>query len=203
MAGTGTAFEAVFEAAFGAGKDLLWYQMSARAALVFVVTWLLLRVAGRRTFAQKTAFDLCIMLLLGAILSRMVVGASPILGTLAAAAVLVFMHRLVCMVSATWPAVDRAIGGRPIVVVKNGREDRRARRRAMLTDEDLDANARSTLHAAGWVDQGTRSDQPMARQWDVVLERDGQISFVKHPRPARRDADRPIHPRTEDAHASG
>ena len=127
------AFEATFEAIFGVGKDLAWYQMSSRAALVFVATWLLLRVAGRRTFAQKTAFDLCIMLLLGAILSRAVVGASPILGTLAAAAVLVFLHRLVCMISARWPAVDRAIGGRPIVVVKDGKEDRRARRRAMLS----------------------------------------------------------------------
>ncbi|KAI3593533.1 hypothetical protein D9X30_1260 [Cupriavidus sp. U2] len=192
--------EAAFEAAFGVGRELAWYQMSARAALVFLATWLLLRAAGRRTFAQKTAFDLCIMLLLGAILSRAVAGASPILGTLAAAAVLVFMHRLVCMLSATWPAIDRVVSGRPIVLVKDGREDRQARRRAMLSDEDLDANARAKLHTPGWDDQRHgRGD----KQWDVVLERDGQISFVEHPGPPRHDAPRPTHPRTEDAHAPG
>lgn len=192
--------EAAFEAVFGTGRELAWYQMSARAALVFLATWLLLRAAGRRTFAQKTAFDLCIMLLLGAILSRAVVGASPILGTLSAAAVLVFMHRLVCMLSATWPAVDRAIAGRPIVLVKDGHEDRHARRRAMLSDEDLDANARAKLHTPGWNDQRNgRGDT----QWDVVLERDGQISFVKHPRQPGHDTPRPSYPRTEDAHAPG
>ncbi|WP_101683681.1 hypothetical protein [Cupriavidus pauculus] len=100
------------EAVFGAGRDLAWYQMCARAALVFVATWLLLRVAGRRTFAQKTAFDLCIVLLLGAVLSRAVVGASPLAGTLAAAVVLVFMHRFVCLLSTTWPAAHRAREGR-------------------------------------------------------------------------------------------
>lgn len=196
------AFEATFEAIFGVGKDLAWYQMSSRAALVFVATWLLLRVAGRRTFAQKTAFDLCIMLLLGAILSRAVVGASPILGTLAAAAVLVFLHRLVCMISARWPAVDRAIGGRPIVVVKDGKEDRRARRRAMLSAEDLDAKARGALHMPGWDARHDKHGRPQSgAQWDVVLERDGQISFVKHPGPAPRKDPAPL-TRTEDAHAT-
>lgn len=192
--------DAAFEAVFGVGPALAWYQMCARAALVFVATWLLLRAAGRRTFAQKTAFDLCIMLLLGAILSRAVAGASPLLGTLAAAAVLVFMHRLVCMLSATWPAIDRAIAGRPIVLVKDGQEDRHARRRAMLTDEDLDANARAKLHVPGWNDQRNRPDDT---QWDVVLERDGQISFVKHARQPQREAPRASPTRTEDAHASG
>ena len=200
MVGVAAGIESAFEGMFGMGRDLAWYQMSSRAGVVFVATWLLLRVAGRRTFAQKTAFDLCIMLLLGAILSRAVVGASPILGTLAAAAVLVFMHRLVCMLSARWPAVDRVIGGRPIVLVKDGHEDRRARWRAMLSAEDLDANARATLHSPGWDAQRDEQGRP---QWDVVLERDGKISFVKRPRQARREADPAPVTRTEDVHASG
>ena len=160
--------QAAMQAVFGRGEELAWYQMAARAALVFMAAWVLLRVAGRRTFAQKTAFDLCIMLLLGAILSRAVVGASPMLGTLAAAAVLVFMHRAISMLSARWPAFDRIVGGRPIVLVLDGMENRHARKRAMLSDEDLDANARASMHAPGW-----------DRQWNVVLERDGQITFVK------------------------
>lgn len=173
------SMEAALQAVFGVGKELSWYQMCTRAALIFVATWLMLRVAGRRTFAQKTAFDLCMMLLLGAILSRAVVGASPMVGTLAAAAVLVSMHRAVSMLSAAWPAFDRIVGGRAIPLVQGGEENRNARKRAMLSNEDLDANARVLMHASGW-----------ERQWDVVLERDGQISFIKpkppHPAPSSR-----------------
>lgn len=190
--GTDAAMAAL-RTVLGEGRDLEWFQMAARAALVFVATWLLLRLAGRRTFAQKTAFDLCIMLLLGAVLSRAVVGASPVLGTLAAAAVLVGLHRGVSMLSVAWPAFDRVVGGRAIAVVKNGHEDARARKRAMLTDEDLDANARGALHAPRW-----------DGHWDVVLERDGQISFVKPQTPQSRQAATPQHAaRDQHAHAEG
>jgi len=158
---------AAVQAIFGEGQELAWWQMACRAALAFMATWLLLRIAGRRAFAQKTAFDLCIVLLLGAVLSRAVVGASSMAGTFAASVVLVLLHRAISMVSAVWPAFDRVIGGRPIYVVRNGHEDNEARRRALLSDEDLDASARGRLQAESH------------DGWNVVLERDGQISFVR------------------------
>ncbi|PLP98293.1 hypothetical protein CYJ10_22585 [Cupriavidus pauculus] len=96
------------------------------------------------------------------------------------------------------------------MLVKDGIEDRHAHRRAMLTDEDLDANARATLHSSG--SDARRDAHRDAQQnghgdarWDVVLERDGQISFVKHLGQPRRPVQGPSypHPQTEDAHASG
>jgi len=126
------ALTAAMQAIFGEGQDLAWWQMASRAALAFVATWLLLRIAGRRAFAQKTAFDLCIVLLLGAVLSRAVVGASSMLGTFAASAVLVLLHRGISMASALSPAFDRIIGGRPIYLARNGHEDNAARRRAAV-----------------------------------------------------------------------
>jgi uncharacterized membrane protein YcaP (DUF421 family) len=155
-------------AVFGEGDTLAWWQMSARAALIFIAAWALLRLAGRRSFSQQTSFDLCIMLLLGAVLSRAVVGASPVLGTLAASAVIVMLHRLVGMLSRRYAAFDRVVGGKPMDLMRAGRLDRPGMARAMVSEEDLKANLRAVFH--GETLRGVER---------VVLERNGRLTFVR------------------------
>ena len=67
------------DALFGHGRDLDALQMSCRAVVIFVIALLLLRIAGIRTIGKKSAFDQVIIIMLGAILSRPVVGASAFL----------------------------------------------------------------------------------------------------------------------------
>ena len=55
----------------------------------------MIRIAGRRSFGQKTPFDACTTVLLRAILSRAVVGASPFWSAVGATMALVVMHRAV------------------------------------------------------------------------------------------------------------
>ena len=152
----------------GEGDDLAWWQGAVRAAIIFVGTWAMLRLAGRRAFAQKTSFDLCIILLLGAVLSRAVVGATSFAVAFSAGLALVLLHRVVGWLSSRSPAFDRATGGQALDLLREGELDRERVSHAMLTEEDLKANLRATLQ--------TDSFDDLTR---VVLERDGKVTFVK------------------------
>ncbi|MDQ0142309.1 DUF421 domain-containing protein [Cupriavidus necator] len=160
----------------GDGDDLAWWQAGVRAAIIFASTWALLRLAGRRAFAQKTSFDLCIVLLLGAVLSRAVVGATSFAVAFAASLVLVLLHRAVGWLSSRYPGFDRATGGHALDLMRAGELDRERMTRAMLTEEDLKANLRATLQTDSFDDLGR-----------VVLERDGKVTFVRAPRDAPAD----------------
>ncbi|WP_455287843.1 DUF421 domain-containing protein [Cupriavidus necator] len=163
----------------GEGDDLAWWQGAVRAVIIFIGTWAMLRLAGRRAFAQKNSFDLCIVLLLGAVLSRAVVGATSFAVAFAAALALVLLHRAVGWLSSRYPAFDRITGGHALDLLSEGELDRQRVIRGMLTEEDLKANLRATLQ--------TDSFDNLSR---VVLERDGKVTFVRahkarHPAPGR------------------
>jgi heme A synthase len=63
----------------GEGKELTILQMSVRAFAMFIIYVVLIRIAGLRTFAKQSTFDNIIVIMLGAVLARGVVGASPFL----------------------------------------------------------------------------------------------------------------------------
>src|ERR1700761_6841838 len=88
-----------FHIIFGEGKDLDSLQMMARAVLSFFLTLVLIRVAGIRTFGKKTPFDNVVVVMLGSIFSRVVVGASPFVPTALACLVFVLTHRFLAWIS--------------------------------------------------------------------------------------------------------
>ncbi|HEY5535494.1 MAG TPA: hypothetical protein VIL99_11265, partial [Ignavibacteria bacterium] len=72
----------------GEGNDPNPYQMAIRAFIVFIIALVFLRLSGRRTFGMFSPFDNVISVLLGAVLSRAVIGASPFFSTIIAALVI-------------------------------------------------------------------------------------------------------------------
>jgi uncharacterized membrane protein YcaP (DUF421 family) len=90
----------VIVALFGTGDHLDTLQMANRAFVLFWITLVLIRLAGMRAFGRKSSFDSSIVIMLGAVLSRAVTGASAFGPTVGAATVLVVIHRVVAMVAA-------------------------------------------------------------------------------------------------------
>ena len=152
---------------FGDDNNLTVGQMAARAAVVFFVTLALIRVSGRRSFGQRTPFDATTTVLLGAVLSRGVVGASPFGATVAAAAVIVVLHRMLGWLSVRWDGFDVFVNGHERVIVSDGHLDPAALASALITRRDLDEATRKK--------NGHADLQSIAR---ATLERDGEISLL-------------------------
>lgn len=153
---------------FGHGSELEVWQMAARAVAVFFITLALIRASGRRSFGQHSAFDACITVLLGAVLSRAVVGASPFWSTMAAGAALVLVHRAVALGSSRWPRFEDLVNGHEIVLLNNGHLDEDAMHQALVSRRNLEEAIRQQL--------GDASLSDVAR---ATLERDGQLTVLR------------------------
>src|SRR6202000_2248848 len=101
----------IFIKLFGQGKDLNALQMSDRGIAVFFIALILIRISGRRSFGVRTPLDNIITILLGAILSRAVVGASDFVPVMICCFVIVSLHRLFGWLIARSPDFSRWIEG--------------------------------------------------------------------------------------------
>lgn len=155
------------DAVFGAGDDLAAHQMAARAFVLFFVTLLIVRVAGMRAFGHGSAFDTIVVIMLGSILARGVVGVSPVVPTVVAAAVLAVVHRGLAMAGVLVPRVARTLNGAPRVLYREGHFDERAMLLAGVSHRDVEQAAR----ADGCADLG---DVERA-----FLETTGEISVIR------------------------
>jgi uncharacterized membrane protein YcaP (DUF421 family) len=152
---------------FGQGQDLEWWQMAARGVVMFFILLVCIRISGRRSFGQGTPVDTCMAVMVGAVLSRAVVGVSPWWPTVAGGLALALTHRLVALASWRWPAVDRLVSGRERELVRAGRVDREQTRKGLISQGDLRMAVRQKT--------GQEGLQEVAR---AVLERDGKVTVV-------------------------
>lgn len=143
-------------------------QMTMRAGVLFFVALALLRFSGKHTFGGSTAFDMVVKIMLGAVLSRAVVAASPFWGTVLAGFVFVGLHRLLAWAACRSEWVGWLVKGEAHLLAQHGRIDAKHLRRLNISEKDL----LEGLHTNGNL---ASLDQAEA----VYLERNGRISVVK------------------------
>lgn len=158
----------LFHTLFGEGKDLTALQMGFRAFLMFFVTLSLIRIAGMRSFGQKSAFDAIIVIMLGAILSRAVVGASGFVSTTVAGLVLSLVHRLIAMATINNETLGTIVKGKKTLLFVNGELKRNNLLQCCLSDKDLMEEVRLQLNASD-----------MENVKEIYMERSGKLSIIK------------------------
>lgn len=153
---------------FGQGKDLTMFQMSARAVVIYLITLILIRISGRRTFGKKSAFDTTIVIILGSVMSRAVVGASAFVPTVACCLVFVLLHRGIAWLRIYSKFVTRLTQGAPQILYRNGKIHRENLRVGLMTYDDLKADVRR---------KANQSDLKDVKE--IHLESTGEISVIK------------------------
>ena len=160
--------EQFIEHLFGSGDELGVLQMSARAFLMFFIALILVRISGRRSFGAGSPFDNIVVIMLGAILSRGVVGASPLVSTIGAGIVICVVHRLLAILAARSHTAGRYLKGGHGLLYKNGELNKKAMQRFNLSVGDVEQGVR----LAGNVGS-------LEEVREVWMERSGQISVIK------------------------
>ena len=158
----------MLEQIFGVGRELDELQMAARAFALFFLMLVLVRMTGMRAFGRKSSFDTIIVITLGAVLSRVVVGVSPAVPTIVASLVFVVLHRVVAMVTSAVPALERLVKGGHHVLYRGGVFDLRAMHRAGISRADLEEAVRSRAHRLR-----------LADVLEIHLEASGDLTVVE------------------------
>src|ERR1700761_8975717 len=122
---------------FGEGKDLNILQMSSRSVVVFIVALILIRVSGRRSFGVRTPLDNIIVILLGATLSRAIVGASPFIPVVVASFLFVLLHRALGWLIVYNERAARIVEGKRILLFEHGNFIEVNLKKALVCREDI------------------------------------------------------------------
>jgi uncharacterized membrane protein YcaP (DUF421 family) len=157
-----------WETFFGSGENLTVLQMTIRAVCMFFITLVLIRLSGMRTFGKHSAFDIIISIMLGAILSRGVTGASSFGGVVAAAAAMVIIHRLLGWLSVKSSSIDRIIKGESRVLYKNGEIQWKKMKRSSVSMNELRESVRQEINEDSFENVDF-----------IYIDSDGKISVVK------------------------
>ena len=113
----------MLERLLGSGPDLDTLQMSVRAVVVFFAAIAIVRIGGMRAFGARSPFDTIVAILLGGVLSRAVVGASPLVATCVACAMFAIVHRVLAVLGARLSPIARILNGSPRRLFHDGRAD--------------------------------------------------------------------------------
>lgn len=151
----------------GHGEYLTALQMSARAVIMFIVMLVLIRIGGVRIFGKRSGFDIIIMITIGSVVARGIVGASPFLSTIAAATAMIVVHRLFAWLSIKNQMTEKLIKGDRIHLYRNGKINEKNLRRASLTKMDLEESLRLET-----------KDSALDKIESAYLETNGRISFI-------------------------
>jgi uncharacterized membrane protein YcaP (DUF421 family) len=153
-----------------------------KAAIVFFALWAIIRVSGRRTLGEMTAFDFVLFMIIGGSTQRAITGQDySLTNALLLVATFVVLDIALSFADLKSPFFRHVLNAMPMILVENGVPMRQRMRRARITEDNILESARR-LHGLERLDQIKFA----------ILEATGQITIVpavqagmSEPMPAR------------------
>lgn len=144
-----------------------WWELSARAAVIYGALLVLMRLSGKRTVGQFTPFDLLVVLLLSESVSAGLTGSEEsVTGGLLGAATLIAINVLVAMLTARSFKLQTLVEGDPVLIGRDGRLHTDALKKNHVPMTDVERALRE-------------ADCDLKDMKYAFLEADGGISVLK------------------------
>jgi uncharacterized membrane protein YcaP (DUF421 family) len=140
---------------------------AARAAAVYALMLVVIRLSGKRTVGNFSAFDLLVALMLGEVVDEVIYGDVTFAqGAISILTVAVLQYANSWM--SYWNhGMDKVLEGSPTVIVRNGRLERDGMRKERMNEQDVMAELR------------LRGVADMNEVRVAAVEHDGQVSVVR------------------------
>ena len=153
---------------WGINENISPLEIAARSAVMFLIALLLMRMAGMRPFGKGEPFDNIITFLIGGILSRGVVGATPFFSTVASMIMIIVIHKVLAKLSIYNKWFGAKVKGEKILLYRNGMFMKENMNRVNITEHDILEDLRLEVQLGS-----------LEKIEEVYMERSGKISFVK------------------------
>jgi len=153
---------------WGINENITPLEIAARSAVMFLVALLLIRISGMRPFGKGESFDRIITFLIGAILSRGVVGATPFFSTIFSMIVILVIHRIFSVLSLYSKWFGRTVKGKSTLLFIDGHFREENLKSASISHEDIMEELRIQCQA-----------DSLESIKLILMERTGEISFIK------------------------
>lgn len=115
-----------------------WWEIAARAAIVYCALFLLIRITGKREVGELTPFDLVFLLVISEQISPALSGGDQSLaGAGIGLATLMGLNLGITYLAARIPRAQRALEGRPRFLIRCGRVDYEMMRSEAISRNEL------------------------------------------------------------------
>lgn len=140
---------------------------AARGLLVYALMLVIIRILGKRTVGNFTAFDLLVALMLGEVVDEIIYGDVTIAQGVTAIVVVAAAKYVTAWMTYLSHGLNRLLEGRPRELIRNGEFVRDGLRHELVSEEEVMAGLR--LQSVSDVREVRRA----------VMEVDGQISVIR------------------------
>ena len=153
---------------WGINENISSLEIAARSAVMFIAALLLIRLAGMRPFGKGEPFDQIIAFLIGGILSRGVVAATPFVPTIVSMIVIILVHKLFAKLSIYSKWFGAKVKGEKVLLYRDGTFLKDNMNRVNITEHDIMEDLRLEVQLGN-----------LDKIQEAYMERTGKISFVK------------------------
>ena len=157
-------------------------EVAGRTALIYVLMLVMIRVLGKRTIGNLSAFDMLVALMMGDLAGDAIYGDAPLKMAVVAVVSLSALHYAQSWLAYLVPRIGRFLEGMPTTIVKQGRVVQGGLRRERMSEQEVLAE----LRLSGVED--------LREVKQAQVESDGQVSVIREEwaEPLRRGDVRPV-----------